>query len=249
MRRFYIDPRQISGETVELTADESRHIRTVLRLRPGDEIELVDGSGYAYAARIRSINDSCVKAAVQGCFRPDTESALKLTVAVGFLKEKKMDLLVRHLTELGMTRFQPMWTERSVARPPQKKLDSRIERWQSIAREAVKQSRRALAPEIAGPAPYNEILEALRPSQTKIIFWENARQPLSGAFDPKQGRRDVSVLLGPEGGFSEKEGRAALGCGFAPVWLGPRILRAETAAITACALLQFLFGDMDKKSP
>lgn len=249
MRRFYIDPRQISGDTVELTEDESRHLCTVLRLEPGDEIELVDGSGYAYSARIRSTSGSRVQAVVKAGFRPATESALKLTLAMGFLKEKKMDLLVRHLTELGITRFQPLWTERAIARPPQNRLDSRMDRWQSIAREAVKQSRRALVPEIARPVSYDEVLHSARPSQTKIIFWENARQSITGSLDPEQGSRDALVMIGPEGGFSEKEGRAAIDCGFIPVLLGPRILRAETAAITACALLQFLFGDMDKKSP
>ncbi len=249
MRRFYIDPRQINGDTVELTTEESRHVRTVLRLQPGDEIELVDGSGSAYSARIRSISGSRVQAMVHASFHPASESALELTIAVGFLKEKKMDLLVRHLTELGITRFQPLWTERAIARPSQSRLESRMDRWHSIAREAVKQSRRAMAPEIAWPLPYEEMLHAVRPSQTKIIFWEKARQPLTATLNPKQDSRDAFVMIGPEGGFSENEGQTAVDCGFIPVWLGPRILRSETAAITVCALFQFLFGDMDKKTP
>jgi len=249
MRRFYIDPRQIKGDTAELNGAEARHIRTVLRLQPGDEIELVDGSGVAYAALIKAIDGNRVQAVVQQQFATGSDSNLKLTVALGFLKEKKMDLLVRHLTELGMTRFLPLWTERSIARPPQKRLDSRMERWQSIAREAVKQSKRGLMPEIAWPIAYDEAIGLSQPSDINIFFWENARQALTEAINPKPRRHEVFVLIGPEGGFSHHEAQSAVDCGFTPISMGPRILRAETAAITACALLQYLFGDMDKKSP
>ena len=249
MRRFYIEPDQINGQTAEITGTEARHLKTVLRMQPGDLLELVDGSGYAYECRIQSINEDQIQVEVLGRNPAAAESPLELCIALGFLKDKKMDLLVRHLTELGISRFIPLWTARAVARPPEKRIASRMERWQSIAKEAVKQSQRGRMPEIVRPLSFNEALEIGSQSDKRLLFWEQADAALPPKATMKQSASSVFVLLGPEGGFTEKEARTAVDKGFSPLSMGPRILRAETAAITACALIQYLFGDMGQKSP
>ncbi|MFO7840055.1 MAG: RsmE family RNA methyltransferase [Desulfosalsimonadaceae bacterium] len=249
MRRFYIAKDQITGNAAEISGMEARHIRTVLRMQPGDLLELVDDSGYAYKALIRSVAGDCIQASILSKYCTGSEPEMQMTIALGFLKDKKMDTLVRHLTELGMSRFLPVRTARSIARPPEKRLHSRLQRWESIATEAVKQSRRDRIPEIARPAAFAEALAIGQKADAGIIFWEQASQPLDMAVRPMQGASEIFVLLGPEGGFAESEAQEAAAAGLVPVSMGPRILRAETAAITACALLQFLLGDLGEKSP
>ena len=244
MRRFYIEADQMNGQAAEITGTEARHIRTVLRMQPGDRLELVDGSGYAYDSRIQSISEDQIQVEVLGRYPTAAESSLELSIALGFLKDKKMDVLVRHLTELGITRFIPMWTARAVARPPEKRIASRMERWQSIAKEAVKQSQRGRTPEIARPLTFNEALDLGSQSDKRLIFWEQADAALLPEAAAQPNVSSVFILLGPEGGFTEKEARLAIDKGFSPLTMGPRILRAETAAITACALIQYVFGDM-----
>lgn len=249
MRRFYIEADQLNGQAAEITGTEARHIRTVLRMQPGDRLELIDGSGYAYESRIQGISEDQIRVEILGRYPSAAESPLELSIALGFLKDKKMDLLIRHLTELGISRFIPVWTARGVARPPEKRIASRMERWQSIAKEAVKQSRRDRVPEIARPLAFNEALELGCKSDKRLIFWEQADAGLSPEARAQQSASSVFVLIGPEGGFTEKEARMAVDKGFSLLTMGPRILRAETAAISACALIQYLFGDMRQKSP
>ncbi len=249
MKRFYIEGSPLGSRESTIAGPEARHIRTVMRMRPGDLIELVDGSGYAYKAEITELSEQGVQVMVHRRYPAGTEPHLRMTAAVGFLKEKKMDFLVRHLTELGITRFLPVWSARSIPRPPEKRIAARIERWQSIAREAVKQSRRGRIPEVLEPAGYTQALEMGAESDAKFIFWEGAESSLKDMADIPEELTDVFLMLGPEGGFTTDEARQAAAHGFYPVFIGPRILRAETAAITACALVQYLFGDMDKKSP
>lgn len=249
MRRFFIENSLFTDSMATISGTEARHIKTVLRMQPGDSVELVDGSGYAYIAEIEEITDTSVQVRVHEKYATGSESNIRVTMAIGFLKEKKMDLLVRHLTELGIALFLPIITARSIARPPEKRLVSRIDRWQSIAKEAVKQSQRGRIPEIAWPATFDEALELSRKADKKFIFWENAEAALPAPDTPVPDTAEAFVMIGPEGGFTEKEALAAADQGFTPLTLGPRILRAETAAISACTLIQYLYGDIRKKRP
>ena len=249
MRRFFVEHQLFPDDLSAISGTEARHIKTVLRMQPGDFIELVDGSGYAYSAEIAKITDTDIQVRVHEKYPTGSESNIRLTLAIGFLKEKKMDLLVRHLTELGLGIFLPMITARSIARPPEKRIASRIDRWQTIAKEAVKQCQRGLIPEITRPAAFDEALELSQHADKKLIFWENADAALPASDAPVPYLSDVFVMIGPEGGFTEKESLAAKDHGFTPLSMGPRILRAETAAIAACTLVQYLYGDICKKSP
>lgn len=249
MRRFFVENSLFPDSVAAISGAEARHIKTVLRMQPGDALELVDDSGYAYPSEIVEITDTEVLVQVHGKYPTGSESNIKLTVAIGFLKEKKMDLLVRHLTELGMVVFLPIITARSIARPPEKRLVSRIERWQTIAKEALKQSQRGRVPEIAWPATFAEALELSQKADKKLIFWENAAAVLPAPDAPVPDTTEVFVMIGPEGGFTEKEAITAADQGFIPIRMGPRILRAETAAISACTLIQYLYGDIRKKRP
>lgn len=252
VRRFYIAPDRICRVEQEgtsgpvLTGPDANHIKNVLRLQTGDPVVLFDGAGREYDARIAAIDSAGVRVEIVGERRSETESPVAITIAQGFLKEKKMDDLVRGLTELGMTRFIPFLAERSVARPDPKRLQARAERWEKIALESLKQCRRSRVPDIGATVSFSEMVEFGRQSDLKVLFWEEeagaGNSPLTQLRADRFGT--VFAALGPEGGFTASEAATAREAGFIVAPLGPRILRAETAAIAACTLLQHLYGDM-----
>jgi len=245
MRRFFIDPAEISKDKPVIDGQEAHHITAVFRLKPDDQIILVDGSGFEYKARIINAGKHQVVVCVLEKYAALTESPIKISVGQGYLKDKKMDMLIRHLTEIGITQWAPMLTEYSVPQPDKKRNDPRIQRWEVIAREAVKQCGRTLTPEIISPISFDEAISHSVDMDLKIIFYENENRPFIQTM-PKSDSRpsDIMALFGPEGGFSEKEVELARRAGFVTASLGPRIMRAETASIAACTLIQHIFGDM-----
>ncbi|MEW6673028.1 MAG: 16S rRNA (uracil(1498)-N(3))-methyltransferase [Thermodesulfobacteriota bacterium] len=251
MRRFFVETFNLTGSTGLISGSEARHIKNVLRLKPGDEIEIVDGSGVVYATRITSFSSKQVNVAVLGEYALTTESPVQITVAQAYLKDNKMDTLIRQLTELGITAWLPFISERSVPRPNPERFEDRRKRWQTIARESLKQCRRARVPQIGQLETFEGVLKAAKASDLKIIFWENENRPLHSFFEPAQPDRivrSIFLILGPEGGFSKQEVQRSAACGFQSRSLGPRILKAETATVTACALVQYLFGDLGQKN-
>ncbi|MFO7964929.1 MAG: 16S rRNA (uracil(1498)-N(3))-methyltransferase [Desulfobacterales bacterium] len=246
MRYVYIDQTPNPGETVLVTGGDKHHITSVLRLKPGDVIGLLDGRGFEYPSEIIAISTKSVEVRVKEKNPVATESPVDITVAQGYLKEKKMDDLVRQLTELGIARWMPFMAARSVPKPDQKQLAHRMKRWQAITKEAVKQCRRGRVMAIGTPLSFEDMLNAAAGCDIKIVFWESqvSRQQTSlQAAAPDPGTR-VFVIIGPEGGLTEAEVNHAKSQGFIVAGLAPRILRAETATLPACTLVQHLFGDM-----
>lgn len=249
VRRFFIAPNKLDPSRASepvLTGPDANHIKNVLRLQAGESVVLFDGAGREYDARIAAIDPDGVRIEILGKRRAAAESPVAITIAQGFLKEKKMDDLVRSLTELGMSRFIPFLAERSVARPDSKRLKGRAERWEKIALESLKQCRRSRVPGIGATVSFSEMVALGRRADLKVLFWEEkAGEPQSPLTELRGDRCDtIFAALGPEGGFTKQETDLARNAGFIVAPLGPRILRAETAAIAACTLLQHLFGDM-----
>ncbi len=246
MRYFYIDPSRIDRTSAVITGPDARHISRVLRLKPGDEIGLFDGAGFAYEARVAGLSPGEIDASILRAYPAPGESPLHLTVAQALLKDRKMDGLVRQLTELGASRWLPFISERSIPRPNDKRLRARRERWIKIAREALKQCKRGRTPTVGEVRAFEEILDAPEPDDLKILCWEKETKPVHAGISMASGERidRVFMLLGPEGGFTPREVEMAREHGFVSISLGPRVLRAETAALAACALVQHLFGDM-----
>ncbi len=250
MRRFFMDFECLSvrgeiPETVTAAGDDAHHIRAVLRMGSGDRLILFDGSGVEYEAVIAAIAGDAVTLQIIRQLDISVESPLALAVAQGLLKDKKMDVLVRHLTELGMTRWVPFQAERSIPRLDDHKRRVRAERWKKIAREALKQCGRSLAPQVGEVIGFDQLFAAAEGYALKLFFWERAVDALPEWPDDAATRdKSVFMVLGPEGGFSEDEAACARAAGFALVSLGPRILRAETAALAACTVVQYRYGDM-----
>jgi len=248
MRYFFIKQSDIAGSKAVVKGSDAHHIKNVLRLKPGDKIGLFDGTGFNYETRIVTLFPKKVEVSVIRSFPSATESIVDITVAQALLKDRKMDLLVRQLTELGITRWIPFIAKRSVPRPDKKRLFTRTERWKKIAKEAVKQCKRSCPLKIGATISFEEVLNLGKDSDLKIVFWEEESMPVSNELSVSNVKPagKIFVLLGPEGGFTLKEVENAKASGYITAALGPRILRAETATVAACTLLQYLFGDMGK---
>jgi len=246
MRYFYIEPDALKKPKIVLEGSEMRHIKNVLRLKSGDTIRLFDGRGFEYEAAIQRVLSNRVELCIKQQIPATRESPVQIAVAQALLKEKKMDRLLRHLCELGITHWVPFISERSVPRPGANRLPSRVERWEKILKESCKQCRRARLPEIKKMMSFEEVLLYGQSCDLKIVFYENESATMHTLMPtaPQSAIKKICLILGPEGGFSDQEIEKAGAAGFVVAGLGPRILRAETATIAACTLIQYLFGDM-----
>jgi 16S rRNA (uracil1498-N3)-methyltransferase len=242
MRRFFISPDQIIKKEPLLTGADAHHLRSVLRLKVGDVIIVFDGQGQEYQARIAAIGPETVTLTVLFPLTVHSDSPLELVLAQGYLKDKKMDLLARPLTEIGVTRWIPFRAGRSISVPDSMRLQARHQRWQKLAQEAVKQCGRSRPMAIEPALSLETVLALAQGYDLKLIFYEKA-QSLSLARHQHHCPAKALILVGPEGGFEPGEVAQAEAMGFCVVGMGPRILRAQTAALTACALVQFCFGD------
>jgi 16S rRNA (uracil1498-N3)-methyltransferase len=244
MRRFFIDSVISTDGKVMIDGREARHMKNVLRLKTGEPVILFDGSGVEYEATIDSLSSERAVLSIHSKSKAKSSVPTRIIVAQSFLKEKKMDTLVRQLCELGMAKWVPFFSERSVSRPDKERLAGRINRWRKISIEALKQSRRTELPEINDVLTYDEVLALADECDLKIIFWENEPIPFQVPEISKPDIETILLVLGPEGGFTEDEIRSAKAHDFVTGGLGPRILRAETAALAACTLVQYVIGDM-----
>lgn len=244
LRRFYVSPEMVKHPQPEISGSDAVHICRVLRLSAGDTVELFDGIGNGYCARIVSASPKRVHFHIEAAYPLLSESSVHITLAQGILKDRKMDDLIRQLTELGIHRWMPFYAVRSVPVPGKKGIGTRLNRWEKIAQEAVKQCRRGRIPSIVPADDFNAILAISAESDLNIIFWEGAPQAfdISQTASPKPKR--IMIAVGPEGGFDPDEVQRAREHGFLTAGIGPRILRAETAALAGCALVQYCFGDM-----
>lgn len=244
MQKFLIPQKNIDGNKAIIIDQDAKHITKVLRMRLKDKILFTDGKGKDFISTITKISSKEVKLEINETNNSQFESPVQITIFQGMLKDSKMDTLVRHLTELGIYAWTPLFCERAIPRPDKKRIDSRLKRWEKIAIEALKQCNRSILPKINKPVKFSNIVGNSSKFDLKITFWENATLRINELNQKKQDIKKIGILIGPEGGFSKEETSLAEKAGFQTCWLGPRILRAETASITACSLIQHYFGDI-----
>ena len=245
MARFFLPQNKIQEGRGTLDGQELQHLKRVLRLVPGDHITVFDDAGLEHEAIIRSLSLEQGKIELLRSYHVERESSLEMTLALGLTKGEKMDFVVEKATELGVQTIVPFVSAYTVPKLDQKKIEKRAERWQKIALSAAKQSGRTRIPEILSVCDFRELVKQSFPESVKILFWEKeAERTLNDVRKTEATVRSVVLAIGPEGGFSEQEANTALYHGFSLVRLGRRILRAETAAVTAMSLVQFLWGDL-----
>lgn len=239
--RLFVPHAVSAGEPLELAADQAHYLGRVLRLRPGDALAVFDGSGREFAATITSVGrHNAVLLPGEGAVR-DVESPLAIRLIQGVSRGERMDFVVQKATELGVHRISPVITHHSVVRLDGERAGRRLAHWTRIARNACEQCGRTRVPLVDQPAPLAEALADDGAADCRLLLHPGADASL-GEGRPAPG--GVDLLIGPEGGLSDEERAAASNAGFRPLSLGPRILRTETAALAAVALLQAEWGDL-----
>ncbi len=245
MPRFFVPKKNIQGERVDVSGQELEHMRKVLRLRPGDRVTLFDDQGWEHEGIIQSYTDRTGEVEILKSYQPGRESSLKVTLAQGLSKGEKMDWVVEKATELGVQTLVPFLSSHTVPRPDSKNIEGRQARWKKIALSAAKQSGRTQIPEILDVSDFGDLVRRPWPCELKLLFWEKeSMQNLTQIREVKPHLNSLLLVIGPEGGFSSDEASEAMRHGFQSIRLGKRIMRTETAALTALSIAQFLWGDM-----
>jgi 16S rRNA (uracil1498-N3)-methyltransferase len=244
MPRFYIPHPHIENETLKIEGAEARHLRRVLRLKAGDGVSVFDGSGKEYGGIIVKEGPTSVMVQIQKIFSSKEESRLEITLAQSLLKGEKMDYLIQKATELGVKEIIPFFSSRSVPLPESSKNLERSHRWGRIAIEASKQCGRGLIPKIERLQDYSEMLSLASRETYRVILWEKEGKRLKEALSELKDTKKIFFIVGPEGGLSQGEVEQAKRIGFVPVYMGERILRAETASLCLLSILQYEWGDL-----
>ncbi|HET8577247.1 MAG TPA: 16S rRNA (uracil(1498)-N(3))-methyltransferase [Methylomirabilota bacterium] len=241
MSRFHVRPEAVRGERVAFDAEEAHHLARVLRLGSGDLVAALDGAGNELTVRLTRVGTRGAEGLVLSRRALQTESALDLTLAQGIPKGDKMEGIIRMVTELGVTRIVPLITERALVTP--EAASRRLTRWRRVAKEAAKQSGRAVIPDVTPPQRPSDWLVSIVGPRFLLCLWENERTPLDERLPAARPAR-AAVVVGPEGGLTESEVARLGAAGAVVAGLGPRILRTETAGPVAVALLQSRYGDL-----
>jgi len=250
LTRVYVDTALIPGSLVELPPDTASHLAKVLRARSGDELILFNGDGREFNGAIESVRGSRVSASVGDGRQVDRESPLAITLVQSVPRGDRMDFVAQKATELGVARIVPVLSQRSVVRLDKAQAESKVMHWRAVAVSACEQCGRNRLPIIEAAQPLlNYLGESSPGTGPRLVFEpESAQHPRTAApgagGTAEAGIVDAEIAIGPEGGFASDELEAFRVAGYSRAGLGPRILRAETAAIAAVVWLQARCGDM-----
>ncbi len=246
MHRFYVTPDQIDGDIVRITGSDVNHLKNVLRMKQGDEIIICNGQGKDYYCIINRVSEGETTAKIESVEETGTELKTKITLFQGLPKKDKMELIIQKAVELGVSEIVPVMTKRVVVKiEDKKKEEKKLERWQAIAEEAAKQSRRGIIPKITPIMTYKDALAKAKQMELGLIPYENAtgmsktREIMNsiGQYET------VGIMIGPEGGFEETEITLAMEQKVRPITLGRRILRTETAGLAILSMMVLMLEE------
>ncbi len=237
MNRFFIPPEAVQGTNISIPDETAAQIRKVLRLKEGTRVHFLDDLGNLYESSIHYLDEKHLTAEIQRKRPAEGESACRLSLYVGLTQREKFEWILQKCTEAGAARIIPMITERSLIRKASD-IAGKTERWQKILKEAAEQCGRGRIPELLPPQSFRQAAEAGASADLALFCWEEEKQKtLRELIDPvRDSAGTISLMVGPEGGFSEEEASLARTAGWSPVTLGKRIYRMETAALAAVIL-------------
>jgi len=254
VHRFFAPALDPGDEAVTLPRDEGEHLTRVLRMGVGDTVSVFDGRGHEFSARVVSVERRDVRVQLVSRIEPAAEPAVALTLAQAVIKGDKMDDVVRDAVMLGVAAVQPLVTARTESTVAQLTTGNRLDRWRRVALASVKQSKRAVLPEVRRPLTIEAYLDD-PPTALRLMLVEpetgrageagqaGLAEPLS-ALQGQPTPQDATIFVGPEGGWTEGELASARSHGVRLVTLGQRTLRADATPVAAISVLQFLFGDL-----
>jgi len=238
--RLYVPVVATRGDIITVTGQPAHHVTQVLRLRPGALIRLFNGDGPEWDAVLLECKRAEIRLNVGGTVEPVAEPSLYITLAQGIARNDRMDFILQKSVELGVSRIQPLWMQRCQSRIRSDRLEKRLRHWQGVIISACEQCGRSTLPELHSPEDYATWISRQGPSPMGLLLQPDSTQILHDLRPPE---RDIIVLVGPEGGLNQEEQRLAAASGFKGIRLGQRILRTETAALSALASIHTLWGD------
>lgn len=244
--RFYTDHPLTAGTTFELSESAATHATKALRLNVGDNVTVFNGDGFDYGCELTSVHKNKVLASVKSSIKVNNESPLQITLLQAISSGDRMDITIQKAVELGVTHIQPITSQRSVVKLSAERAEKRTEHWQNVAISACEQSGRAFVPKVSSPLSFSHLFlhlaKVVKADACKITLAPDAAQTLPAMTKPVG---EIYLLIGAEGGLTDEEIALSIAHGFQTVLLGPRILRTETAALTAIASIQTLWGDLN----
>ncbi|MDF2502849.1 16S rRNA (uracil(1498)-N(3))-methyltransferase [Clostridium sp.] len=247
MHKFFVPENNIiNNNIVTITGDDVKHIYKVLRLKIGDKININNCIGEEFLAEIKSIDKKAVICNIIENTNTNNESNIKIHLYQGLPKATKMELITQKATELGVMSVTPVITERVIVKNELSEA-KKIDRWNKIALEACKQSKRTIIPRIKNIVKFNEFLDEVKNFDLVVVPYENEKdQGIKNMIVNLKGRKinTIAIMVGPEGGFEEEEIKQLKDIGAYIVTLGPRILRTETAGFVCSSLLMYELGDI-----
>lgn len=242
MHRFFVSPNCISGQVATLEGDMAHQLNHVLRSKIGDELILLDNHGLKYHGQIESIERQRVVVTLHSTEPAGGEARLNITLFQGFPKKDRFEYVLQKGTEIGIKRFVPMITSRTIA----KDTDSthKYERWIRIMQSAAEQAFRGNIPSLSPPLSFEEAIAQANTFDLALMPWEAEKGRRLGAALSQSSPTSAAIYIGPEGGISETEAAQAIEAGIIPITLGARILRTETAGLVTAALLLYEMGEI-----
>jgi len=240
MPRFFISEENIVHGKICIYGEDVNHIKKVLRLERGNSLTLCDGKRRDYIVKIESFESDRILTNIVKIEDNKSEPPAEVILFQGIPKSDKMDLIIQKSVELGVGKIYPVITERTIVKlGNQKDVDNKLKRWQKISLEAAKQCGRGIIPEVKNPVCFKEALTIASATQLGLIPYEKETAKSLKHYLKPGNINSVSIIIGPEGGFSEKEIEWAADEGLNVVTLGPRILRTETAGIAVLSILMY----------
>jgi 16S rRNA (uracil1498-N3)-methyltransferase len=242
MNRFFVSESDFLGDNIVLGKRQAHQIRNVLRMNKGDRIIVLDNTGYEYEVVLTEINKDRVLGRIEQKRPAAGEPQVRLTLYQSLLSRDKFELVLQKCTEVGVSRFVPVITQRSLVRDADTVTPNKLARWQRIITEAAEQSHRGQIPELAEPLNFADSLTGLAEFDLRLIASPDEHNTAMRKALNKSNRtrpRTVALFIGPEGGFTDQELKLVCDAGATPVSLGPRILRTETAAVVTAALILY----------
>lgn len=241
MQHFFVVPDQVRDGYIEITGSDVNHMKNVLRMRTGEQLEISDGNNKKYLCEIESLEADKVTARILEEREAENELPSKLYLFQGLPKSDKMELIIQKAVELGAWEVIPVATKRAVVKLDQKKAAKKRERWSGISESAAKQAGRNVIPEIKQVMNFQEALSYAKSLDVLLIPYELAEgmQDTKERIQAIQPGQSVGIFIGPEGGFEQEEVKLAMEAGAYPITLGRRILRTETAGMTMLSVLMY----------
>lgn len=242
MYQFFVEPQQIVDKTVIIEGQDVNHIKNVLRMKPGAEISVSNGTdGKEYRCEIVSLEEDRVVCKLRFVKEDGLELPVKVYLFQGLPKADKMELIVQKAVELGVYEIIPVAARRCVVKLDEKREKGKLSRWQSISEAAAKQSKRRIVPQVKPVMTFEQAVEYAQEMDVKMIPYELAEgmAKTREMIESVKSGQTVAVFIGPEGGFEEEEVQKAQQAGILPITLGKRILRTETAGFTVLSWLVY----------